>query len=169
MQGSFPLAPRPYARVAALAEVDEDEVLRRVQRLLDERIIRQVTPIFDTRVLGYSRCWWRPRSTPRTRTARRKIVNSHPGVSHNYLRNHDFNMWFTIATEPGSELGLRGHARRARRADRRGVRPPAAHAQAVQDQHGLEMEGGTKDLAAAGVAQDPMEPDPIELSELDWR
>ncbi|MEJ7716252.1 MAG: hypothetical protein WKF40_11455 [Thermoleophilaceae bacterium] len=43
------------------------------------------------------------------------IINSHPGVSHNYLRNHDFNMWFTIATEPDSELGLAGHARRAGR------------------------------------------------------
>ncbi|MDQ3643977.1 MAG: Lrp/AsnC family transcriptional regulator, partial [Actinomycetota bacterium] len=53
MQGSFPLALRPYEHVAGLAEVSEDEVMRRVSRLLDERIIRQVTPIFDTRVLGY--------------------------------------------------------------------------------------------------------------------
>lgn len=34
------------------------------------------------------------------------MVNAHPGVSHNYLRNHDFNLWFTIATPPDSELGL---------------------------------------------------------------
>ena len=34
-----------------------------------------------------------------------KIINSHPGVSHNYLRDHDFNLWFTIATEPDSPLG----------------------------------------------------------------
>ena len=54
MQGSFPLAPRPYARVAELAEIAEEETMARVQRLLDERIIRQVTPIFDTRALGYS-------------------------------------------------------------------------------------------------------------------
>ena len=53
MQGSFPLAPRPFAEVARLAGVDDDEVLRRVQRLLDERIIREVTPIYDTRALGY--------------------------------------------------------------------------------------------------------------------
>ena len=54
MQGSFPLAERPYAEVARLAELTEDETLRRTQRLLDERIIREVTPIFDTRALGYS-------------------------------------------------------------------------------------------------------------------
>ncbi|MBA3840304.1 MAG: Lrp/AsnC family transcriptional regulator, partial [Thermoleophilaceae bacterium] len=54
LQGRFPLEPRPFLRVAELAETDEDDVLRRTQRLVDERIIRQVTPIFDTRVLGYS-------------------------------------------------------------------------------------------------------------------
>jgi hypothetical protein len=37
-----------------------------------------------------------------------KIINSHPGVSHNYLRTHEFNLWFTIATPPDSELGLQG-------------------------------------------------------------
>ncbi|MGH3993932.1 MAG: Lrp/AsnC family transcriptional regulator, partial [Pseudonocardiaceae bacterium] len=53
LQGSFPLAERPYAEVARLADLPEDEVLRRTGRLLEERIIREITPIFDTRVLGY--------------------------------------------------------------------------------------------------------------------
>ncbi|MBA3299514.1 MAG: Lrp/AsnC family transcriptional regulator, partial [Thermoleophilaceae bacterium] len=96
-----------------------------------------------------------------------KIVNSHPGVSHNYLRNHDFNMWFTLATEPGSKLGLQGTLE---------VLQELTGAESVRQlptlklfkiRMDLEMEKGTKDLAAAGVAQDPMEPDPIELSELD--
>ena len=52
LQGSFPLAPRPFARVAELAGVPEEEVLRRARRLLAERIIREITPIFDTCVLG---------------------------------------------------------------------------------------------------------------------
>src|ERR1700685_3891115 len=54
MQGSFPIVARPYAEVAKAAEVPEEQALARVQELLDERIIRQVTPIFDTRALGYS-------------------------------------------------------------------------------------------------------------------
>ena len=54
LQGSFPLEPRPFARVAELAGIPEDEVLKRVQHLIDHRIVRQVTPIFDTRALGYS-------------------------------------------------------------------------------------------------------------------
>ena len=54
MQGSFPIAPRPYRHVAEQGGVSEREVMDRVQHLLDKRIIRQVTPIFDTRALGYS-------------------------------------------------------------------------------------------------------------------
>ena len=52
MQGSFPVAARPYGHVAALAGISETEVMERVQLLLRQRIIRQVTPIFDTRALG---------------------------------------------------------------------------------------------------------------------
>ena len=88
--------------------------MQRVQRLLDERIIREITPIFDTRALGYSSMLVAAKVDPEYPHRAAKFINSHPGVTHNYLRNHDFNLWFTIATEPGSKLGLRRHARRAR-------------------------------------------------------
>jgi DNA-binding Lrp family transcriptional regulator len=106
MQGSFPIAPRPYAHVASEAGIGEDEVMRRVQRLLDERIIRQVTPIFDTRALGYSSMLVAAKVDPENPWRAANVINEHPGVSHNYLRNHEFNIWFTIATEPDSPLGL---------------------------------------------------------------
>ena len=168
MQGSFPLAPRPYARVADLADVSEDEVLSRVQRLVDERIIRQVTPIFDTRVLGYESMLVAAKVDPENPHRAAKIVNSHPGVSHNYLRNHDFNMWFTIATEPDSKLGLQGTL---------DILADLTGAESVRQlptlklfkiRMDLEMEKGTRDLAAAGVAEDPIEPDPISPSDLDY-
>jgi DNA-binding Lrp family transcriptional regulator len=167
MQGSFPLAPRPYEHVAGLADVSEDEVMRRVQRLLDERIIRQVTPIFDTRVLGYKSMLVAAKVDAENPHRAAKIINSHPGVSHNYLRNHDFNMWFTIATEPDSKLGMEGTL---------DVLTELTGAESVRQlptlklfkiRMDLEMEKGTRDLAAAGIAQDPMEPDAIELSDLD--
>ena len=88
-----------------------------------------------------------------------KIVNSHPGVSHNYLRNHDFNMWFTIATEPGSRLGLEGTL---------DVLAELTGAESVRQlptlrlfkiRMDLEMEGGTDALASAGVAEDSEEPE----------
>src|SRR6185436_11695988 len=106
LQGSFPIASRPYAAVAELAGVTQEEVLTRTKRLLDERIIREVTPIFDTRALGYSSMLVAAKVDPENPWRAAKVINEHPGVSHNYLRNHDFNIWFTIATEPDSPLGL---------------------------------------------------------------
>src|SRR2546430_1967756 len=100
-----PLAP--YNR-SGREPVGEAEVMQRTQRLLDERIIRQVTPIFDTRALGYSSMLVAAKVDPEYPHRAAKVINAHPGVSHNYLRNHDFNLWFTIATEPDSKLGLEG-------------------------------------------------------------
>ena len=167
LQGRFPLEPRPYAGIARLAGVTEDEVLRRTQRLVDERIIRQITPIFDTRVLGYKSMLVAAKVDPEHPHRAARVVNAHPGVSHNYLRNHDFNMWFTIAVEPDSRLGLDGTLE---------VLAAEAGAESVRQlptlrlfkiRMDLEMEGGTDDLASAGVAEEPKDPDPIELSELD--
>lgn len=167
MQGSFPLAERPYAEVARLAELSEDEVLRRTRRLLDERIIREVTPIFDTRVLGYSSMLVAAKVDAEHPWRAAKIINEHPGVSHNYLRDHDFNLWFTIATEPGSKLGLQGTL---------DVLADLTGAQSIRQlptlrlfkiRMDLEMEKGTDALAAVAEAVDHKEPEAIELSELD--
>jgi siroheme decarboxylase len=106
MQGQFPIAPRPYQHVASEAGITEDEVMARVATLLQERIIRQVTPIFDTRALGYSSMLVAAKVDPENPWRAATVINEHPGVSHNYLRNHEFNIWFTIATEPDSPLGL---------------------------------------------------------------
>jgi DNA-binding Lrp family transcriptional regulator len=167
LQGSFPLAERPYAAVARLAELSEDETLRRTRRLLDERIIREVTPIFDTRVLGYSSMLVAAKVDSEHPWRAAKIINSHPGVSHNYLRDHDFNLWFTIATEPGSKLGLDGTL---------DVLAELTGAQSVRQlptlrlfkiRMDLEMEKGTDALATVADAVDYSEPEAIELSDAD--
>ncbi|MGH2865501.1 MAG: hypothetical protein ACRDJX_09680, partial [Solirubrobacteraceae bacterium] len=97
MQGSFPIAPRPFRHVAEQGGVSELEVIGRVQHLLEKRIIRQLTPIFDTRALGYSSMLVAAKVDPEQPHRAAQIINRHPGVSHNYLRNHEFNLWFTIA------------------------------------------------------------------------
>src|SRR3954465_9786675 len=108
LQGSFPIARRPFAAVAELAGITEDEVLQRTSRLLEKRIIREITPIFDTRALGYESMLVAAKVDPEYPHRAAQVINSHPGVTHNYLRNHEFNLWFTIACEPGSALGLQG-------------------------------------------------------------
>ena len=135
LQSSFPLDPEPFALVASEAEMELDDVLTRTQRLLDERIIREITPIFDTRALGYESMLVAAKVDSDNPQRAAAIVNSHPGVSHNYLRTHEFNLWFTIATPPDSELGLAGNLELPDGGDRRRVDAPAADPDPVQDQH----------------------------------
>jgi DNA-binding Lrp family transcriptional regulator len=167
MQGSFPLAPRPYEAVAKLAECPEAEVLSRVERLLRERIIRQVTPIFDTRVLGYKSMLVAASVDPENPHRAAKVVNSHPGVSHNYLRNHDFNMWFTIAVEPDSKLGLDGTLEVIQRETGAESIRQLPTLRLFKIRMDLEMEQGTDALQKAAADSEYLEPEPIELEELD--
>jgi DNA-binding Lrp family transcriptional regulator len=167
LQGSFPLAPRPFAGVAELAGVSEEEVVRRTRRLLGERIIREITPIFDTRVLGYKSMLVAAKVDPENPWRAAKIINSHPGVSHNYLRDHDFNIWFTIATEPDSKLGLDGTLEVLQRLTGAESVRQLPTLRLFKIRMDLEMEKGTDALAASAQAVEPNEPEAIELSELD--
>jgi siroheme decarboxylase len=167
MQGSFPLQERPYASVASAAEIPEQEAMSRVRRLLDERIVRQVTPIYDTRALGYSSMLVAAKVDPEHPWRAAKIVNSHPGVSHNYLRNHDFNMWFTLATEPDSRLGLQGTLDVLQRLTGACSIRQLPTLKLFKIRMDLEMEGDTEALASEGVAQEPVELAPAEYDELD--
>jgi DNA-binding Lrp family transcriptional regulator len=155
--------------VAQLAGLSEDEVLARTKRLLDERIIREITPIFDTRVLGYSSMLVAARVDSENPWRAAKIINSHPGVSHNYLRDHDFNLWFTIATEPDSPLGLEGTLEVLERLTGAESVRQLPTLRLFKIRMDLEMEKGTETLAAAAAeALDYEEPEAIELSELDY-
>jgi DNA-binding Lrp family transcriptional regulator len=167
MQGSFALVRTPFAHVAQLAGTDEADVMRRVQRLLDGRIIREITPIFDTRALGYSSMLVAAKVDPERPHRAAKIINSHPGVTHNYLRNHDFNLWFTIATEPGSKLGLDGTLDVLQRLTGAESIRQLPTLRLFKIRMDLEMEKGTDALAAAGESVAPAELEPIELAEED--
>jgi len=167
MQGRFPIEPRPFARVAELAELSEDEVLQRVQYLLDKRIIREITPIFDTRAFGYASMLVAAKVDAANPQRAARFINTHPGVTHNYLRDHDFNLWFTIAVEPDSKLGLDGTLDViAAKTGAESIRqlPTLKLFKIRMD---LEMEGGTDALSTAGEAVEPMELEPIALSDED--
>ena len=167
MQGRFPLVERPFAAVAEAAGLPEPEVLQRVERLLDKRIIREITPIFDTRALGYQSMLVAAKVDPAYPHRAAQVINAHPGVTHNYLRNHEFNLWFTIAVEPDSRLGLHGTLDvMAERTGAESIRqlPTIKLFKIRMD---LEMEKGTDALAAAGEAAEPLELDPIVVTDED--
>ncbi len=99
------MIPRPFAQVAAEIGTTEEDVIQRLKHWRDDRgVIRQISAIFDTRKLGYTSTLVAMR-IPKSRIDEgAEIVNTHPGVSHNYERDHEFNLWFTLAVPPGMEL-----------------------------------------------------------------
>jgi len=106
MQNAFPITQRPFEQIGRKLGLSEDEVITMVQKLKDEKIIRQTSAIFDTKRLGYKSSLVAFKVPQEKIERAAEIINAHPGVSHNYLRNHDYNIWFTMAVAPDSLLGL---------------------------------------------------------------
>ncbi|WP_292657313.1 Lrp/AsnC family transcriptional regulator [Nitratifractor sp.] len=106
MQNAFPLTAKPFETLGQELNRSEAEVLEEVRRLKEEGIIRQTSAIFDTKKLGYHSSLVAFRVPEAQIENAAEVINIHPGVSHNYLRNHDFNIWFTLAVPPDSKLGL---------------------------------------------------------------
>ena len=104
IQAGFPLVSRPFQALGVPLELSEGEVIDRIGALKQRKIIRQISAIFDTRSLGYRSSLVAMRVQPDRLEAGAAAVNSHPGVSHNYKRNHAFNLWFTLAVPPTSDL-----------------------------------------------------------------
>ena len=106
MQNAFPMTQRPFEEIANALNATEEEVISTVQKLKDEKIIRQTSAIFDTKRLGYKSSLVAFKVPEEKIDEAAQTINAHPGVSHNYLRNHDYNIWFTMAVAPDSRLGL---------------------------------------------------------------
>ena len=106
MQHAFPLTQRPFRELADTLGSSEEAVMDAVRQLKEERIIRQTSAIFDTKRLGYKSSLVAFKVPEEKIEDAAKIINAHPGVSHNYLRNHDYNIWFTMAVAPDTALGL---------------------------------------------------------------
>jgi DNA-binding Lrp family transcriptional regulator len=106
LQVAVPVTEHPFGELATQLGVSEQEILDHVQGLKAAKVIRQISAIFDTRSLGYASSLIAAQIDPSRVDEAATIINQHPGVSHNYLRNHSFNLWYTIAISPLSKLGL---------------------------------------------------------------
>jgi len=108
LQEAVPFTERPFDDLGARCGLAGEEALARVRAWKEAKVIRQISAIFDTRSLGYASSLVAAKVDPAHLDAAVAVINSHPGVSHNYLRNHEFNLWYTIAVPPASRLGLAG-------------------------------------------------------------
>ncbi|MGQ9525065.1 MAG: siroheme decarboxylase subunit beta [Armatimonadota bacterium] len=104
LQRDFPLTARPYRDAGTELGLAEREVIGRIVRLKDDGIIRQISAIFDSRALGYRSCLVAAKVPPERADQAAEVISGHPGVSHNYLRTHEYNLWFTITVHSARDL-----------------------------------------------------------------
>jgi len=96
IQSDFPVESRPYAALGRQLGITEAEALARVRRLRENGIIRRLGANFQAKELGWFSTLCAAKAPPETLDQFVALVNSHPEVTHNYLREHDFNVWFTL-------------------------------------------------------------------------
>jgi siroheme decarboxylase len=96
IQENFPMTAAPFAEVAARLGIAEAEVLDRLGRLREEGIIRRIGAVFDLRKLGFVSTLCAARVPEEKMAAFVRTVNGCPGVTHNYRREHEYNVWFTL-------------------------------------------------------------------------
>ena len=103
VQHDFPVVPEPYKAIAQKLERSENEVLSRMRRLVAEGIVRDIGPVFDLAALGFASTLvaLRVQSDAVDRAA--AMINANSGVSHNYEREGEYNLWFTL-TAPSEDL-----------------------------------------------------------------
>ena len=104
IQWTFPLVTRPFDAIANKFSTTPEDVKQRLSRLKQIGVLRQLSAIFDTRRLGYTSSLIAMEIEPNKLEYVASMINKHPGVSHNYERDHKFNLWFTLAVPPGADL-----------------------------------------------------------------
>lgn len=96
IQSDFPVSSRPWAIIAEEFGLNEDEVIRRVRRLKSDGIIRRVGGNFVPGKLGYVSTLCAAKVPTEKISAFADAVNSYTGVTHNYVRENGYNVWFTF-------------------------------------------------------------------------
>ncbi len=104
VQVEFPLTREPFADLGGQLGIDGDEVVRRIEQLKARGIIRQISPVFDARSLGYQSTLVAMRVAEPHLEGAAGIIYQHPGVSHSYQRDHHFNLWFTLVIPPAVDI-----------------------------------------------------------------
>ena len=104
LQKDFPLTHRPFDDIASRLDINASEVMGRTTRLKTAGVIRQISAIFDSRALGYASALVTFKVDEPMLDSVAEDVSTHPGVSHCYSRDAEYNLWFTITLGPHEEL-----------------------------------------------------------------
>jgi len=104
IQKDFPVCSRPFQEIGEKLGLTEDETLTRLTKLKEKGIIRRLGAIMDSRKLGYKSTLCAMEVPPDNLAQIVEVVNGYIGVTHNYLRKHDYNLWFTLITPSQGHL-----------------------------------------------------------------
>jgi len=109
LQEGFPLSPRPYAEAAEPLGLTEAELIARLKRLLETRVITRFGPFFDAAAMGGAFCLCAMAVPEERFETVMTQINARPEVAHNYERAHRLNMWFVLATETPEGIAKAAH------------------------------------------------------------
>jgi len=104
IQSEFPLSRRPYRDLSDLLGLSEEEIFGRVKNLKKDGIIRRIGGSFDSRSLGFTTTLCAAKVPDNRIGLFVQEVNKYPGVTHNYLREHEYNIWFTLVVSDQREV-----------------------------------------------------------------
>ena len=103
IQSGFPIAPDPYGALAEQLGFERDEVEKALLDLREEGLVRRIGASFDSKRLGYSSTLCALAVPPERADEVAAIINAYPGVTHNYLRENRYNIWFTLITRSAED------------------------------------------------------------------
>ncbi|MCP4042485.1 MAG: Lrp/AsnC family transcriptional regulator [Gammaproteobacteria bacterium] len=104
LQGGFPVCEQPYREVAERLDTTEQELIQRLERLLDQRLLTRFGPMYHAERLGGGLTLAAMQVPEEEYERITCVVNSFPEVAHNYAREHRLNMWFVLATETPARI-----------------------------------------------------------------
>jgi DNA-binding Lrp family transcriptional regulator len=99
IQSDFPIESRPYQELGRRLNLSETQVIERIRRLKKEDIIRRIGGNFHSRHLNFTSTLCAAKVPEEEIERFVEVVNRYPGVTHNYLRSHEYNIWFTFIAE----------------------------------------------------------------------
>jgi len=104
IQSDFPVSKRPYKEIGERLGLNEDEVIKRIQSLRENDVIRRIGGNFFPDKLGFLSTLCAAQVPEDKIDYFAKTVNSYEGVTHNYIRNNKFNVWFTFIAQSMEEI-----------------------------------------------------------------
>lgn len=103
IQSGFPIVPDPYGTLAEQLGLERDEVEKALLDLREEGLVRRIGASFDSKRLGYSSTLCALAAPPERADEVAAIINAYPSVTHNYLRENRYNIWFTLITRSSED------------------------------------------------------------------